>query len=138
MTFPAYAWGAPLLRDLASLVDDDVKPYVKRGKNDAAGAAAIEPRPWRGEPSALAISSSVASLPACSISCEGFVQATVKRKTTPMPNGLTGDWRDSPIVGKLATLSCRDVLPGINRAFASMQRCHRGSSQSRRRKPVDT
>jgi transposase len=25
----------------------DVKPYVKRGKNDDA---AIEPRPWRGEP----------------------------------------------------------------------------------------
>jgi transposase len=27
-----------------------VKPYVKRGNNDAADAAAIEPRPWRGEP----------------------------------------------------------------------------------------
>jgi len=27
-----------------------VKPYGKRGNNDAAGAAAIEPRPWRGEP----------------------------------------------------------------------------------------
>jgi hypothetical protein len=73
------------------------------------------------------------------LSCEAFVQAIVKRKTTPMPDGPTGDRRDSPIVGKLATLSCRGfVLAGINRAFASMQRCRLGSSQGRRRKPVAT
>jgi hypothetical protein len=73
------------------------------------------------------------------LSCEAFVQAIVKRKTTPMPDGPTGDRRDSPIVGKLATLSCRGfVLAGINRDFASMQRCRLGSSQGRRRKPVAT
>jgi hypothetical protein len=76
-----------------------------RPSRDAARES-LDPRSGRVRRARIAVNSKAASAV--------FVQATVKRKTTPMPDGLTGDRRDSAIVGKLATLSCRGfVLPGI-------------------------